>query len=151
LAFFNKNKMERKRISIEGAQGGKSPFGVPKFPGMRNGLTQEQVQEFIRNQVRRTGFRFSGGTSPQNFNLDLPGDARFLYGVAFLNSSFGVCELKINNETVIESTDTGFLQFGLTEQDYFAVNRPLSGSDKVTLNIQGDAGYTNQPFIVYYK
>lgn len=136
----------RKRVIY----GGASKNGAPQFPGGQK-LTKEQALEFARNTVRRTGFRFSGGTSPKAFNLDIPGDAEFLYGVAFLNPTFGVAELKINNLTVIESTDTGFLQFGLTEQDYFAVNQLLSGSDKVTLNITGDAGYTNQPFIIYYK
>lgn len=138
---------KKRRVIYSGA----SKLGVPQFPGNRQGMTKEEAQAFTRNMVRRTGFRFSGGASPKSFNLDIPGDADFLYGIAFLNDSFGVCELKINNETVIESTDTGFMQFGLTEQDYFAVNRLLTGTDKVTLVITGDAGYNNEPFVVYYK
>lgn len=129
----------------------KSSTGAPQFPGTQKGQTMEQVREFIKNQVRRTGFRFSGGTSPSTFKIELPGDSRFLYGVAFLNDTFGTCEMKINNEVVIEDTDTGFMQFGLTEQDYFAVNRPLSGSDTINLILTGDAPYVNEPFVVYYK
>lgn len=123
----------------------------PQFAGQRKGASIEQVREFIKEQVRRKGFRFSGGVTSQKFNLDLTGDACFLWGVAFLNSTIGLCQLTINNEVVIEDTDTGFLQFGLTEQDYFAINRPLSGTDKISITIIGDAPYTDEPFIIYYK
>jgi len=123
----------------------------PQFPGQQKGKSIEEVRAFIREQVRRKGFRFTGGTTSVKFNIDLTGDACFLWGVAFLNNTFGICQLTINNEVVIEDTDTGFLQFGLTEQDYFAVNRPLSGTDKISITIVGDAAYQDEPFIVYYK
>lgn len=124
---------------------------TPQFVGMRKGLTKTEVQDFIKEQVRRKGFRFSGGITPEKFRLDISGNARFLYGIAFLNQTFGVCTLNINNEVVFEQCDTGFFQLGQTNQDYYAINRPLSGQDDITLEIVGDLAYSNQPFIVYYK
>lgn len=124
---------------------------TPQFPGFRKGLDKTAVQNFIKEQVRRKGYRFSGGITPQKFRIDISGNARFLYGIAFLNPSFGVCSLNINNEVVFEQCDTGFFQLGLTNQDYYAINRPLSGQDDITMEITGDLAYNNQPFIVYYK
>ena len=125
---------------------------TPQFPGLqKKNKSMEQVRDFIKEQVRRKGFRFSGGATPQDFALRISGTARFFYGIAFLNPTFGTCALKINNEVVIDTTDTGFFQLGRTQQDYYAINRPLSGSDDIVLTITGDAGYINEPFIVYYK
>ena len=124
---------------------------TPQFPGQQKGMNMENVQKFIKDQVRRKGFRFSGGATAQDFRIQIAGNARFLYGIAFLNVSFGLCSFKVNNEEIITNLDTGFVQFGLTEQDYFAINRPLSGSDDILLTITGDAGYLNQPFVVIYK
>jgi len=123
----------------------------PDFPGRQNGASVNQVRDYIKNQVRRKGFRFSGSTAPVQQPIQIAGNAKFLFGIAWLNDSFGTFSMMINNEQVIETTDTGFFMFGRTEQDYFAINRPLSGSDQITITITGDAAYTNEPFVVYFK
>ena len=127
-----------------------SGMNSPQFPGTQTGKTMEQVREFNKNMVRRKGFRFSGGTSPANFQLKISGTSKFLLGIVFLSDSFGVCQMTINNEVVFDDTDTGFFTLGRTNQDYYAINRPLSGQDDVTLNITGDAAYSNKSFVVYY-
>jgi len=127
-----------------------SGMNTPQFPGTQKGKTIEQVRDFNKNMVRRKGFRFSGGTSPSPFQLKISGTAKFLLGIAFLNPTFGVCNMTLNNEVVFEDTDTGFFTLGNTNQDYYAINRPLSGQDDLTINITGDAAYANQPFIIFY-
>lgn len=127
-----------------------SGLGIPSFPGQQKGKSISQVRDFTKNMVRRKGFRFSGGTSSTSFQIKISGTSKFLLGIAFLNPSFGLCSLTINNEIVFETMDTGFFQFGLTEQDYYAVNRPLSGQDDITLTISGDAVYNNKSFVIYY-
>jgi len=123
---------------------------IPQFPGQQNGASIEQVRSFNKNMVRRKGFRLSGGTTSQAFEIKISGTAKFLLGIVFLNQTFGVCSLTINNEVVFTDMDTGFFEFGETEQDYYAVNRPLSGQDDITLTITGDNNYNNEPFAVYY-
>lgn len=140
----------RKMPNNNGGKG--NGVNTPMFPGMQKGdKTIEQVQNYIKEQVRRKGFKFSGGTSATDFKIDIPGNGRYFYGIAFLNGFDAVCTLIVNNEIVMQGVDVGFILFGKTEQDYFAVNRPLSGSDSITLTITGGAGYTNQPFLVIYK
>lgn len=123
---------------------------TPQFPGWQKGMTQKQVQDFIKDQVRRKGFTFSGGTTSQDFPIVISGNARFLFGIAFVNA-FGTASFKINNEEVIEDVALRFMQFGATNQDYYAINRPLSGSDDVTLTLTGFAGYTNEQMVLIYK
>jgi hypothetical protein len=133
----------------------KAPFkgsnlGFPNFPGQQAGASMKAVQNFTKNQIRRKGFRFSGGTSATAFQIKISGTAKFLLGIGFLNSFGALATLTINNEVVFENMDVRFFLFGATEQDYFAINRPLSGQDDITLTITGDAVYSNQPFAVYY-
>lgn len=134
-------------VTQPGENGG---INTPQFPGWQKGHTQEQVQEFIRDQVRRKGFKFTGGTTATDFKLELSGSARFFYGITFENV-IGTVTLTINNEVVFENVSTAFLQFGATNQDYYAVNRPLSGQDSITLTITGFAGYTNEQMEAVYK
>lgn len=127
-----------------------SGLGVTQFPGTQKGASIETVRDYNKNMVRRKGFRFSGGTTATSFQIKISGTSKYLLGIAFLSSTFGTCSLTINNEVVFENVDTGFFQFGLTEQDYYAVNRPLDGNDDIVLTITGDLAYTNKPFVVYY-
>lgn len=144
----------KKSVAVKRGVTGKFPGGSaldPQFPGQQNGASVQQVRDYIKQQVRRKGFRFSGSTAPLEFQLQISGSAKFLFGIAWLGASFGTFSMMINNEQVIETTDTGFFRFGQTEQDYYAVNRPLSGSDDIKITVTGDAAYTNEAFVVYYK
>jgi hypothetical protein len=127
-----------------------SDLGFPNFPGQQHGASIEQVREFNKNMVRRLGKRLSGGTSQVTTQINLSGTAKFLLGLAFLNEFGALVTLTINNEVVFSNVDAGFFTLGKTEQDYYAVNRPLSGQDDVQITIQGDAAYTNQPIVFYF-
>lgn len=143
-----KSEIQQKR------NGRKFPSGSaldPNFPGRQNGASVKEVRDYIKQQVRRKGYRFSGGTAPVEFPLQISGNAKFLYGIAWLGASFGTFSMMINNEQVIETTDTGFFAFGTTDNDYFAINRPLSGSDDVKITVTGDAAYVNKALILYFK
>lgn len=131
---------------------GKPASGSSQFPGTQKGLNRQQVSDFIKDQPRRKGFRVSGGAgSTVSFKLDIPGNARFLYGLAaggLIDADF---TLEVNNEIVWESIAGNFLVFGATEQDYYAVNRPLSGNDQVTLKVTGISAYDNEPMYLVFK
>jgi len=125
---------------------------TPQFPGWQKNNPPDKVRDFIKDQVRRKGFRFSGGAVATDFNLGLSGNARFFWGIAMIpGQNLGLATLKVNNEVIFENVDWGFLAFGTTEQDYFAVNRPLSGQDDIILTLTGNAGYANIPVLAVYK
>lgn len=127
-----------------------SGMGIPSFPGQQNGASIEQVRDFNKNMVRRLGKRFSGGTSAVDFQINFSGTAKFFLGIAFLNNLGALVTLNVNNEVVFSNVDAGFFTLGKTEQDYYAINRPLSGQDDVILTITGDAAYSNQPVVFYF-
>ena len=127
-----------------------SSLGVPNFPGQQKGKSIEQVRDYNKNQVRRKGFRFSGGTTETSFQIKISGTAKFLLGFAIKNDFGGVNSLMLNNEEVLANTDVGFFTLGKTNQDYYAINRPLSGNDDITLKITGDAPYVNEGYVFYY-
>jgi hypothetical protein len=129
----------------------KGVVNTPQFPGWQKNHSREDVQDFIKNQVRRKGYKFSGGATSTENSLQISGTARFLYGIAFKNVFDCVATLTVNNEVVFENIDVSFLLFGATEQDYFAVNRPLSGQDTVKLTLTGGVAYANEPMILIYK
>ncbi len=155
---FNRNvtqaPKQQRKVAYNGSASPADNFmtnqGVPSFPGWQDKKTMKQVQNFNKNMVRRKGFRFSGGTSPQDQELKLSGTAKFFLGIAWLNQSFGTCSLMLNDEQVFATMDTGFFELGKTNQDYYAVNRPLSGQDNIVLTITGDNNYTNEPFVCYF-
>lgn len=125
--------------------------GIVDFPGTQGGKRSiEEVREYIKNMARRKGFRFSGGTVETAFQLKISGTAKFLLGIAFLNEFGAFCKMQLNNEVLFEDCDAGFFTLGKTNQDYYAINRPLSGQDDLTLFITGDAAYENEPFIIFY-
>lgn len=138
--------IKRKRI-----RDAESFIDTPQYPGWQKGLSMKTVQDFVKEQVRRKGYVFSGGIGSQKFPIVISGNARFLYGIAFLDRFNASVTLDVNNEVVIEDVHVGLLLFGATNQDYYAVNRPLSGSDNVALTIAGVAGYTNQQMVLIYK
>jgi hypothetical protein len=128
----------------------KNPNGVPNYPGGQKGASKKQVQDFVKDQVRRKGFSVSGSTSPNTIQLDFPGNARFFYGMEFENK-IGTVTLMVNNEVVWQNMSTAFCQVGTTDNDYHAVNRPLSGQDDVSLTITGFAGYDDEQLVVIFK
>lgn len=125
----------------------------PQFPGAQSGASQASIQEFIRNQARVKGFRFSGGIGTQDFSLQISGTAKFLLGIQFNQSFDADITLKINNEIIYQDVPVIALNpFSnpRSNKDWFAVDRPLSGSDEIILSINSFVAYTNTRFTTYY-
>jgi len=125
----------------------------PQFPGAQDGASMEQIQEFIRNQARLKGFRFSGGIGSQNFPLQISGTAKFFLGVQFNESFDADVTLTVNNEVIYQDVPV----IGLnpisnprSEKDWFPVSRPLSGTDEIILAINSFVAYDNIKFTTYY-
>lgn len=138
--------IKRKRI-----RDAESFIDTPQYPGWQKGLSMKTVQDFVKDQVRRKGYSFSGGIGGQKFPLTISGNARFLYGIAFLDRFDATVEFDVNNEKVVEEVHVGLLLFGQTDQDYYAINRPLSGSDTVTIEFTSAVAYNNQQMVLIYK
>ena len=125
----------------------------PNFPGGQNGASIEAVREFISNQVRIQGERFTGGIGTQEFDIDISGTAKFFLGIQFNDAFDADVKLEVNNETIFSAVSVNALTpIGnpRSSKDWFPVNRPLAGSDKIKLTITGFEVYENTPFTIYY-
>jgi hypothetical protein len=131
-------------------------------PGQRMGLSVEGVRQFIKRQKRMKGFEFDVNVGA---NIDLPvqlaGTARVLLGIlvqvqpkdppnsALINYT-GTMELKVNNEIIIDNVYLQLLSPDVTDEEYIFIPRPLSGSDDITLNINGIDEAKTVQVIFYY-
>lgn len=125
----------------------------PQFPGQQNGASMASIQQFIRNQARMKGFRFSGGIGSQDNSLQISGTAKFFLGVQFNQSFEADVTLTVNNEVIYQQTSVQSLNpFSnpRSDRDWFPVNRPLSGTDEIILAINSFVAYTNIAFTTYY-
>jgi len=140
-------------------------IGNPGFPGtrMNKNISVEEVRSFIKRQKRIKGFSFTVPTGSSSFNIDLSGTAKIFLGIAayakntevkteccttFLNIE--TVQLTINNEIVIDQLDPNFLSFGLQDNEYYYLPRPLSGSDTITFNFTNRGAAENFKLVVYY-
>lgn len=125
----------------------------PQFPGAQDGASIEAVRQFIRNQARLKGFRFSGGIGQQNFSLQISGTAKFFLGVQFNETFDADVTLTVNNEIIYQDTPVIALNpFSnpRSDRDWFVVNRPLSGTDEIILSVNSFVVYNNIKFTAYY-
>lgn len=122
---------------------------VPSYPGQQLGITQAQAREMYGNATRSKGYLFSGNTDTTSNKIDIPGDASFMLGIATLNGSWASIELKLNNTTIIDSTDTGFTKMG-DNKEFYRIELPLTGRDTVVLTITGYAAYNNEPVVFIF-
>jgi len=125
-------------------------LNAPNFMGQQLGsVTIEQVRGLIKRQKRLKGYSFTAPVGSSNFNLDLSGTARILLGIAIYATpqpepkTASCCinftqitslQFKVNNEIVIDQLDPNFLSFGLNNNEYYYIPRPLSGTDQLTLS-----------------
>lgn len=125
----------------------------PQFPGQQDGATIEAVRAFIRDQARLQGFRFDGGVGTQEFIIDISGTAKFLLGIQFNEAFDADVQFLVNNEIIFDSVSVQALTpIGnpRSNKDWFVVNRPLAGTDKIKLVITSFEVYENTPFTIYY-
>ena len=133
---------------------------TPQFPGMQRGLTQGQVQQFIKNQKRIKGFTIAVPTGGVTTNLELSGTAQMFVGFAIqplvkatfddLDNYPNEVQLTINNEIIIDKTHPIFFGGEYTSEEYFQLLRPLSGQDTITLVFGSTAPATTMGVIIYY-
>lgn len=137
------------------------PYGdgisAPQFPGQQiKNLSIEDVRSLIKKQRRTKGYQFSVSTGSTTFNLQLSGTARILLGIAFLGAggvnftNISSCQFKVNNEIIIESTNPNFFTSLLTQNEYYDLPRPLSGTDEIILSFQNGGAVEILNCIIYY-
>lgn len=147
--------MKRNRPANMGAQ-----VNTPPFMGWQEGLTQAQVQQFIKNQKRIKGFSISVPTGGSTTNLELSGTARLFVGFAIqplvkatfddLDDYPNEVQLTINNEIIIDKTHPIFFGPDYMTEEYYQLIRPLSGQDTLTLVFGNTAAATTMGLVVYY-
>lgn len=140
----------------------KPPSENPQYPGERLGLSFEEYQEVIQNQVRMKGFRFdlASGVN-EDLSIQLSGSAYLMLGFLFVlpaeanffdptNYPFNAT-LQINNEQAISSADLVFFSPGsqALKHSYVDFVRPLSGQDDITLSCNSPQLQTLS-MIIYY-
>lgn len=117
-------------------------------PGDRVGLTDEQVQDLIRQSKRVKGqsYDLSVGSN-ENLSVQLPGTSYMLLGFVFAfsgaNPPSGNAKLTINNEIVVDSSFVEFFGSDYTDEEYYFIPRPLSGQDDIKFSVNDvDLEYT---------
>ena len=137
----------------------------PNFPGQQlGGITIEKVRALIKRQKRLKGYSFTAPVGSSSFNLDLSGTARILLGLAVYatpgTDTTGSCcinfqditslQFKVNNEIVIDQLNPNFLSFGLNNNEYYYIPRPLSGTDQITMTFTNTGANAETCNVVIY-
>jgi len=109
----------------------------------------KKLQNYVKSQIYVKGFTIAlgAGANPNAGNIQLGGQARFLYGIALYGGNVGSAaypqadtfSMTINNEVIFDTVSCYSIS-PLTNprgiQDmYFPIPRPLSGSDTVQLSV----------------
>jgi hypothetical protein len=137
---------------------GKNPIGTPQFPGTQRGANIDEVRKFIKQQLRIKGFLWVIAVGVNTFRVELSGDGQFLVGFKLL--SFVAREdwetelpvsftVTINNEVFIQDCNPAFFTPEYISEEFYRINRPLSGSDTIVVTVIGQA-VTNLKAIFYY-
>jgi nucleosome binding factor SPN SPT16 subunit len=146
------NSPQKARELIMQKNAGKTLIGTPIFPGTQGGLSIEQVREFIQNQKRVTGVSFTTAVGTTAVNIELPGDARLLLGIAFENPQSGdTFDLSINNGGVIDNGSVPLHSINVLTAgvNYITYNFPLSSKTSIDLAYLG-TGAIEQHIDIFY-
>jgi len=130
-------------------------LNAPQFPGQIKGPggkmipSIDEVRKLIRRQKRVKGFSFSAPVGNSSFNIQLSGTARLWLGWVMFGldesdepetklccttfTQISQVQLMINNEIVVDQLDPNFMAFGLMDEEYYFIPRPLSGTDEITV------------------
>ena len=134
---------------------------TPQFPGQQDGASVEQVRAVIRKQKKTKGFNWSVANGFNSFNLELSGTARVFLGFSLMPvvadagaiSIAAMAEefnLTINNEIITDQTHPAFYTNFFTDEEYYSIPRPLSGTDIITVSWNNAGAVQNWVLIVYY-
>jgi len=138
-------------------------LNAPQFPGQQvKGMSIEQIRTLVKKQNRIKGYNFSVATGTQNFNLQLSGTARILLGLSLIPRAVGTdvaitgfqevtgVTFKVNNEIIIENLDPNFIGNFFTNDEYYYLPRPLSGTDEITISFTNPGATENVSLAIYY-
>jgi len=132
------------------------PGVLKSFPGNETGKMIEAVRSFIKKQKRARGFQFGISTGVNKNTIELSGTARIFLGFSIFFSpdeDFGTLPDKvtftINNEIVIQDVNPNFFTPDFMDDEYYSFPRPLSGTDTIELETEGNAD-VDLFLIVYY-
>ncbi len=142
---------------------GSQGLNAPQFPGQQvKGLNIENIRTLIKKQNRIKGYVFSVATGTNSFDLQLSGTARILLGIALIPRDAGTdvaiqgfqaitaFTFKVNNEIIIESLDPNFISNFFTNEEYYYLPRPLSGTDQITITFTNPGATENTSLAIYY-
>lgn len=137
---------------------GKVQIGTSPGKGAARPANLEEVRGFVRDQKKVFGqvFTTSAGTQV-DIPLIFPTAGAFLLGLAFVqnptNSAVGVpigtVNIQVNNEQFVSGLPASFLDVTGKTFEYYEFPRPLSGVDKVVLQVT-DTASRSCYFAVYY-
>ena len=134
---------------------------TPQFPGLQKGASIGEVRKLIKKQVKTKGFNQSITNGFSSFNLELSGTARVFLGFSLMPviadagaiSITAMAEefnLTINNEIITDQTHPAFYTNFFTDQEFYHIPRPLSGTDTITASWNNAGAVQNWIMIVYY-
>jgi len=99
-------------------------LNAPQFPGQQvKGMSIDQIRTLVKkqNNVAIQGFQ------------DI---------TAF--------SFKVNNEIIIDSLDPNFISNFFTNDEYYYLPRPLSGTDQITITFTNPGATENTSLAIYY-
>jgi len=142
---------------------GSQGLNAPQFPGQQvKGMSIEQIRTLVKKQNRIKGYNFTAATGTTTFNLQLSGTARILLGLSLIPrlagsdvaitgfQSISGVTFKVNNEIIIENLDPNFIGNFFTNDEYYYLPRPLSGTDEISIQFTNPLAAEAVSLAIYY-
>jgi len=136
---------------------GKVSLG-PAGQGPPKAATIQDIREFVKNQKKSFGQRITTAAGSQvEIPLIFPSAAAFMLGFCFVQEPgtpavgvpFGTINVLVNNEQFVSGVPGPALDVTGKSFEYYEYPRPLTGVDKVVLQITDTASRVVN-FTIYY-
>jgi len=110
-----------------------------------------QIRDFVNDQKKVVGLVVSTAAGTQvEVNLDIPQQGKLLLGFCFVNVvPNGPVNVLLNNEKFVDSVNGRFFVQGVNNSEFYYYPRPLTGIDKLTLQVT-DTAAQQVLFAAYY-
>ncbi len=115
----------------------------------------EQIRDYVEDQVKAVGATIvtSSGTRA-TAELIIPQQGKFLMGIGWVGTVAapvpqGPFNLILNNEKILESVDARFYDVALITNVYYPIPRPLTGVDKLIIEVTDTVG-ASRLFCAWY-
>lgn len=109
------------------------------------------LRQWVKDQKKAVGFTVttSAGTTVRT-NLNIPQQGKFLLGFGFSKTiPDGPVSVLVNNEKFVDEIDGSFLDVAQINEEFYYYPRPLTGIDKLVLEIT-DAAARQVKFTAFY-